>query len=129
MKNVNLLLDTHAMLWFLEGDFKKLSEKSCQIVEEVEKFVSMVSLWEIAVKKDIRKLKLKSDFNGLVELIESNAFKILNIQFSHLQRSIALELHHRNPFDRLLIAQAIEENLQVVTKDPSFSSYPIKTIW
>jgi PIN domain nuclease of toxin-antitoxin system len=128
---VNILLDTHAMLWFLEGDHQRLSEKSKNAIEAKvnSKFVSIASLWEISIKINIGKLKLQNDLDGLQRLINSNGFKILSIQLTHLKTNLKLELRHRDPFDRLIISQAATEDFHVVTKDPNFSLYPIKTIW
>jgi PIN domain nuclease of toxin-antitoxin system len=128
---VNIVLDTHALLWFLEGDFDRLSEKARTHTEETRdiKFVSIASLWEIAIKMNLGKLKLRNDLDGLQGLLHSNGFVPLEIKLAHLKVNLNLELHHRDPFDRLIISQAIAENLQVVTKDPNFSLYPIQTIW
>jgi PIN domain nuclease of toxin-antitoxin system len=128
---VNIVLDTHALLWFLEGDFDRLSEKARTHTEETSdiKFVSIASLWEIAIKMNLGKLKLRNDLDGLQGLLHSNGFVPLEIKLAHLKVNLNLELHHRDPFDRLIISQAIAENLQVVTKDPNFSLYPIQTIW
>jgi PIN domain nuclease of toxin-antitoxin system len=119
------------MIWFLEGDFQKVSEKSRYAVEaEVNnKFVSITSLWEVAVKMNIGKLKLQNDLDTLQELIVTNGFRMLNIELKHLKENTKLGLYHRDPFDRLIISQAAAEEFQVVTKDPNFSLYPIKTIW
>jgi PIN domain nuclease of toxin-antitoxin system len=128
---MNILLDTHTLIWFLEGERKKLSEKSLSSIENEQNqiFVSIASVWEISIKINIGKLELKNDFNQLMELLDHNNFILLTIQFKHLQKIINLDLIHRDPFDRLLIAQAISQDLQVVTKDPNFSRYNIKTIW
>ena len=128
---MNILLDTHAMLWYLEGDFQKLSDKSKYEIEATSnsKLVSIASLWEVTIKINIGKLKLKNDIGGLHELVITNGFRILDINLQHLKANINLELFHRDPFDRLLIAQAIAGDFHIVTKDPNFSLYPIKTIW
>ena len=119
------------MLWFIEGDHQRLSEKSKNIIETKvnNKFVSIVSLWEITVKINIGKLKLQNDLDALQSLISLNGFKMINIQLAHLKTNLELKLHHRDPFDRLIISQAVTENFHVVTKDDNFSLYPIKTIW
>ena len=119
------------MLWYLEGDFQKLSDKSKYEIEATSnsKLVSIASLWEVTIKINIGKLKLKNDIGGLHELVITNGFRILDINLQHLKANINLELFHRDPFDRLLIAQAIAGDFHIVTKDPNFSLYPIKTIW
>jgi PIN domain nuclease of toxin-antitoxin system len=128
---MNILLDTHTLIWFLEGERNKLSKKSLNSIEDEQNqiFVSIASVWEISIKINIGKLELKNDFNQLIGLLEYNNFNLLTIQFKHLQKIINLEVYHRDPFDRLLIAQAISQDFQIVTKDPAFSNYPIKTIW
>ena len=94
------------------------------------KTVSVVSLWEIAIKASIGKLILTTPFDRLFpNQIHSNGFKLMPIEAEHLSAVINLPFHHRDPFDRLLIAQAIEENLTVVTSDDIFDSYSIKRIW
>jgi PIN domain nuclease of toxin-antitoxin system len=128
---VNTILDTHAMLWFIEGDHEKLSGKAIAHIEGNShvKFVSIASLWEISVKMNIGKLRLRNDLDGLQALLVSNGFMPLEIKLEHLKTNLKLDLHHRDPFDRLMISQAIAEDLQIITKDPNFSLYPIKTIW
>jgi PIN domain nuclease of toxin-antitoxin system len=119
------------MLWFLEGDYRSLSEKSRHTIETSTNsiFVSIVSLWEVTVKINIGKLKLRNSLDGLQTLMASNGFRTLDIQLDHLKANLKLELHHRDPFDRLIISQAVTEGFRVVTKDRNFSLYPIKTIW
>ncbi len=128
---MKIRLDTHTLIWFLEGHRNRLSEKARNSIEDEQnlKYVSNASIWEISLKVNIGKLELINDFNQLINLIDYNGFHNLPIHFRHLQKIISLELRHRDPFDRLLIAQALSENFQIVTKDPAFSLYPIQTIW
>lgn len=128
---MKVLIDTHALLWFLEGDQKKLSSIALNSImsDANEKYVSIASLWEIAIKVNIGKLQLLSDFSRLESLIASNGFQIVAIEYHHLIEYEKMEIHHRDPFDRILVAQAAREGFQIITKDPNLSFYKIKTIW
>lgn len=107
------LLDTSSFLWFIGGS-KKLSAKAREVMENYdnELVMSVASLWEIAIKLSIGKLELSEPFDRLIpEKIEENAIDILQINLSHLSAMMRLPLHHRDPFDRLIIAQGIFEKL------------------
>jgi Uncharacterized protein conserved in bacteria len=128
---MKLLLDTHALLWFIGND-PQLSAPARQHIENParEKFVSAVSLWEIAVKLSLKKLKLPRPFAEVFpQQLEVNGFELLLVSCAHLNQVVSLPFHHRDPFDRLLIAQAIADDMTVVTRDPEFSKYPVKTLW
>ena len=92
-------------------------------------YVSIVSLWEIAIKASLGKLTLKIEFSELQVLVRQNGFPELAISFDHLQRLRTLSLHHRDPFDRLIIAQGIEEQMTIVTSDPLFKQYQVSVLW
>ncbi len=128
---MKVLIDTHILLWFLEGDRQKISGAALAAVQDQtnEKFVSIASLWEVVIKVNIGKLPMRTTFQSFLALIPANGFQVLSLQSSHLLKYLDLPLHHRDPFDRILVAQSINDNLSVVTKDPNFSVYPIKTIW
>jgi len=128
---MKLLLDTHIFLWFIAGDLK-LSLTARTLIEDSanEKFVSAVSLWEIAIKHSIGKLDLSDDFDVLFpKQLEMNGFEMLAVKIEHLSNLISLPFHHRDPFDRLLIAQTIAENMQIVSVDRVFDSYKITRHW
>jgi PIN domain nuclease of toxin-antitoxin system len=128
---MKLLLDTHALLWFIGND-PQLSAPARQGIEnpEHEKFVSAASLWEIAVKLSLEKLKLPRPFAEVFpQQLEVNGFGLLPISCAQLSRLIELPFHHRDPFDRLLVAQAMADGMTIVTRDPEFSKYPSKTLW
>ena len=127
---MDLLLDTNAFLWFCE-DNPKLSPIGKQYIENPNNasFISMASLWEIAIKLSLGKLKLKIPFEKFVELVEDNGFKILSITFEHALNVSKLEFHHRDPFDRLLISQGIVEDIPIITADTAFDKYKINRIW
>jgi PIN domain nuclease of toxin-antitoxin system len=124
---MKLLLDTHIFLWFIVGDLK-LGSKARLLIEDAanEKFVSAASLWEIAVKHSLGKLNLSDDFDALFpKQLEINGFEMLPIKTTHLSKLISLPFYHRDPFDRLIAAQAISENMQIVSVDEIFDSYKI----
>ena len=124
-----VLLDTHAFLWWCE-DARELSKKARKIISEEECFLSLASLWEIAIKISLGKLKLPVTFNRYVpEQMALNSFSRLEIGFRHIAGCAELPWHHRDPFDRLLIAQALEEDLGVVSRDRVFEQYGIRRIW
>jgi PIN domain nuclease of toxin-antitoxin system len=127
---MNLLLDTHAFIWFVEGSFELSSKAKNAILDEDNvKYVCVVSLWEMSIKVAQGKLNLKSPFETVLDDVYNNGFKLYDINFNHILKNTTLEWHHRNPFDRLLISQAIVDNFTVVTKDENFPSYPIQIIW
>jgi PIN domain nuclease of toxin-antitoxin system len=124
--NQTLLLDTHTFIWFIEGDPKLPLVIRTSIENQYNfSFVSTVSLWEIAIKVSLGKLELNTDFSRLKLLIDQNGFQMLNINFEHLERVKILPYHHRDPFDRLIIAQGMEEEMIVVTKDDALNAYDV----
>ena len=128
---MRLLLDTHTFLWFIEGN-DKLSDLAHELIIDIDNqiLLSVVSLWEIAVKVNIGKLTLALPFRDLMwEQLSLNEIEILFIKFNHLSELLDLPLHHRDPFDRLIIAQAMAEDLPTVTRDAAFQAYPIRVIW
>jgi PIN domain nuclease of toxin-antitoxin system len=127
---MNYLIDTHTLLWFLWGS-EKLSYKAKQIIENTDNkvFISIVSIWEIAIKANIGKLVLPKSFESLQSDLKRFDIEILPIYFSHTKIYLTLELHHRDPFDRILVAQCIDEDLILVSADEIFDTYAIKQIW
>jgi len=124
------LLDTHTFIWFVEGD-TLLSAKARKAIEEkgVENFVSIASLWEIAIKISLGKLELKTPFSRILEEIVKNGFKLLPITFEDTLTLSNLPFHHRDPFDRIIISQCISRNIAALSKDRAFESYEITVIW
>lgn len=125
------LLDTHAFLWFLNGD-NQLSSKAKKCIEDTSQtnFISIASIWEISIKLNLNKLKLAFSLEELKNEIVKNNFEILPLDFEHIIQLSTLENHHRDPFDRILISQAIAENLQIITKDSNFIFYnQIEIVW
>lgn len=121
---MDYLLDTHTLLWFLDGS-NDLSPTSRKIIEEKNSvvLVSLVSIWEITIKQSLGKLVLNFDFLELKNKLDENDFQFLPIDYEHITRLSVLPMNHRDPFDRLLISQAITENLVLISKDSVFSSY------
>ena len=126
-----VLVDTHAFLWFVFDD-PRLSDSAASVIESPSRptLLSVASLWEIALKVNIGKLLLGMPFETFIdEGINRRDVELLAIELPHVTRSARLPLLHRDPFDRLLIAQAQSERLPVLTADERFSGYPIETIW
>ncbi len=125
------VLDTQALLWFVNGDSslpKKMSEQF--ITNENQIFISYVSIWEIGIKNAIGKLHLSKNLQYFIDSeIKDYKFHLLDIQLSHIIQAVSLPLHHRDPFDRLLIAQSIIENIPVISSDTMFDQYGINRIW
>ena len=123
------LLDTHTLLWFLR-DSPQLSKKALEIITTENKvYVSIASLWEIAIKKSIGKLEFEHSIEKIAELCHEKDILILQIQPKYFDKIIELPNIHNDPFDRLIIAQAIIENLVIITKDKIIPKYSVKTIW
>jgi PIN domain nuclease of toxin-antitoxin system len=127
---MNYILDTHIVIWFLNGD-DKLSAKSKEIIENQEnlKFVSIATIWEIAIKISLDKFKFDKGFKKFLDLIEDNGFEIIPISFDHALTVSTLEFIHRDPFDRLIISQALTDNLTIITKDEYIEKYDVRTTW
>jgi PIN domain nuclease of toxin-antitoxin system len=128
---VRLLLDTHALLWFLLDD-PKLSVTARDLVDDpgndIE--ISPATYWEIAIKVSLRKYELPEPFEVFIEReISINNFHILHIEPKHTAALTRMPFHHRDPFDRLLIAQAMVEQIPIVSADPAFDAYAITRLW
>lgn len=128
---MRVLLDTHVFLWWVEGN-RALPVKARAALADRnnECLFSLVSVWELAIKTGLGKLKLALPVQRyVVEHVAANGFQMLDIRMAHVGRVESLPAHHGDPFDRLLIAQALEEKLPVVTADPVFREYGVKRIW
>lgn len=123
---MKLLLDTHVLLWYLEGH-TNLSVTQRQLIEDRRNqvAVSAVSLWEMTIKVSIGKLALLDDLATIEETLLQQGIHVLPIQTAHLQRLLSLPFHHRDPFDRLIIAQALTEEMTLVSDDAAFSAYAV----
>lgn len=127
---MKLLLDTHAFLWFIE-DSPKLSAAAKGLLEsETDLLLSVASVWEMAIKISIGKLSLPPPFDEFVsEQLDKNTIQLFPVKLDHLGLVATLPFHHRDPFDRLLIAQAITEQCPIVSIDDKFDAYPVKRLW
>lgn len=124
---MKLLLDTHTFLWFVDDD-PKLSNRLKDLIEDTSNvsYLSVASLWEMSIKFNLGKLTLDPNYEEFVnrEVITSS-IQLLNIELSHLRINATLPFHHRDPFDRLIIAQSIAENIPIVTLDSAFDKYSV----
>jgi PIN domain nuclease of toxin-antitoxin system len=128
---MRLLLDTHAFLWFVMGS-PNLSASARALIEDVanERFLSVASLWEMAIKVSIGRLTLSAPFDVLIpDQLSLNGIELLGIEVSHTSAVSTLFFHHRDPFDRLLVAQAIVENMPLISVDTAFDMYAVKRLW
>jgi PIN domain nuclease of toxin-antitoxin system len=128
---MRLLLDTHVFLGWVQ-DAREISRRARAAIAnpENECRLSLVSCWEMAIKSSLEKLQLPAPLETFVpEQLAANRFTPLGIEFRHITRVARLRFHHRDPFDRLLAAQALEEDIAVVSRDPIFRSYGVKRIW
>ena len=128
---MKVLVDTHTFIWGLL-ESHRLSPGSRQILrtDEHELVFSLVSLWEIAIKIKIGKLNaIGSSVAYIRDEMDAYGMELLPIRYEHILQLEALPIHHSDPFDRLLIAQAIAESLPILTHDRVFSLYPVKVIW
>jgi len=124
---MRVLLDTHALIWAL-ADSDQLSDRAREVIVDLENqiLVSATSAIEIAVKRSMQKLEAPDD---LLLAIDGAGFIPITIDFATAERLASLPFHHRDPFDRLLIAQALTEGVPIVTRDPAFGAYAVSTIW
>jgi PIN domain nuclease of toxin-antitoxin system len=121
---VNLLLDTHVLIWWDEG--RRISAEARAAVEEADTvYVSAASAWEIAIKTGLGRLRPTRTVD---KAVRDSGFVELPITFRHAERVATLPAHHRDPFDRLLVAQAEVEELALVTRDPVFGRYRVAVI-
>ncbi len=127
---MKLLLDTHAFIWFVEND-NNLPESVRNLIENIENetLISIASLWEIAIKASLNKLELKNNIESIIKNMSLNGFSILEILPEHIITVSKLPFHHRDPFDRIIIAQSLTENIKIVGRDIIFKEYNVDLIW
>jgi PIN domain nuclease of toxin-antitoxin system len=124
------LLDTHTVIWLAENSVK-LSLTATQTILNMENrmYASIASAWEVAIKCGLNKLRLDNGVKDFFEMIESNGITVVPIKGMHLVALQKLPLLHRDPFDRLLVATAISEDMSIVSADEYFSLYEVSTVW
>jgi len=128
---MRLLVDTHAFLWFANGQ-SELSSSAQALIESPENTVllSVASLWEMAIKMSLTKLTLPKSLDTFVlELVTDNTITLLPIFLNHVAAIVDLPLHHKDPFDRMLIAQAKVEQILIISRDEAFDAYGVKRLW
>ncbi|MHB9291214.1 hypothetical protein Holit_00286 [Hollandina sp. SP2] len=127
---MRFLLDTHTALWIFQ-DKGRLSSGAMTVMDDLsaELFISIVSAWEIAIKISIGKLKLSGGVTGFLETVVRNDIGILGISPQSLEAVESLPLHHRDPFDRIVVATAQTGNLSIITADTNIPLYGVSVIW
>ncbi len=123
------LLDTHAFLWYLLGDSNLGSKAKEAIDTKTGLYFSIDRLWEISIKINVGKLQLNRQFEDLPKELEYINVQILPITFEDTNIYTSLPLHHRDPFDRILVAQAMNHSLVLISRDEAFDAYPIQRVW
>lgn len=127
---MNLLLDTHTLIWYTEGSDRLSSIAKSEIRNPANtKFISIASLWEIAIKSSRNKLELKQSFVEVIRFLQVNDMQILDVKIDHLKMLLTLPYNHNDPFDRLIISQAISESMTVISIDKHFSDYDVNVTW
>jgi PIN domain nuclease of toxin-antitoxin system len=128
---VRLLLDTHALLWFLWDD-RRLPRHVADLIEDPAnlKLVSIASAWEIAIKWSLGKLTLQQPLDAFLrDQVWNGGFNILRVELPHLLAVSSLPLHHRDPFDRMLIAQSQVEGAHLLSAETLFDRYGVQRVW
>jgi PIN domain nuclease of toxin-antitoxin system len=128
---MSYLLDTHTFLWFINDD-GALSSSARTLIEDPANtlYLSMASIWEMAIKVSLGKLEIPSPFTDFIEnQMRENTIILLDIKTAHTGFVAALPFHHRDPFDRLMIAQSIYESLPIIGSDPLFDNYGVTRLW
>ncbi len=128
---MNALLDTHVFMWWITDD-PRMSQRARQVFgnPDVDLLLSAASAWEIAIKAGAGKLELEGDLERFVpEQLDENGIEVLPVELAHALRAGTLPGHHRDPFDRLLVAQAQLERIPIVTGDPLMKLYDVEVIW
>ena len=128
---MKVLLDTHAFLWLMADDARLSSKARAAFLDEKnEIFLSIVSVWEMAIKSGLKKLKLPLPVADYVSTrAEMHNITLLNISLDHLATVETLPLHHKDPFDRLIISQSISDKFTILSDDEDFDAYGVKRLW
>lgn len=126
---MNYLIDTHILIWFIEGN-EKLDKQAQSLIADPANdiYISQASLWEMTIKISIGKLSLSISLSELEVFLSNNQFQILETKFSHYEMLQNLPFHHQDPFDRMIIAQAKAEDYTLITNDDRFKLYDVKLL-
>lgn len=127
---MNYILDSHAFIWFINGD-NQLPTNLVKIIKDCNTscFLSVASIWEITIKHSINRLELAGGFDNIQNFLIANDIQLLHLSFEHFQVLNTLDFHHKDPFDRIIISQGINEKITIITKDEDFKKYNVKTLW
>ena len=124
------LLDIHVFLWLIQGDPQLSGQVRSIIADDTNQLnFSVVSIWEVVIKLNIGKLKIEHSTEDIYQLLAQLKIEFLPIERLDLDRYLTLPLHHRDPFDRLIISQAIDRELILISADGSFDLYPVQRLW
>ena len=127
---MNILLDTHVLWWLLNGSDKIPTAVANKILSGQNTiFISVASVWEVAIKMSIGKLDFNGGIDGFINALEDENFTLLEISKEHIKTVASLPLIHRDPFDRMLIAQAMSENIPIMTTDSEIQKYDVEHMW
>jgi PIN domain nuclease of toxin-antitoxin system len=127
---MNALLDTHTFLWAISANPRLSHNAEKLFVGPSDLWISMASIWEIIIKSQVGRMPLPTPVGSyVVKKLAENRIQTLPITLNHVMRVEDMSMHHRDPFDRMLIAQALDQHLPIVTADPIFSRYPVDVIW
>lgn len=128
--SVRYLIDTHAFLWLATDDPQLApAARNIFVDHEQECFLSAASVWEMAIKSSLGKLTLATSLEHLVRGGLERGLRLLDVTASHAYRIERLPFHHRDPFDRILVAQAMHEGMELISRDPQLDLYPVRRIW
>ena len=128
---MRVLLDTHPMYWYIEGD-PQLSATAETLIQDTanEVLISPASYWEIAIKVSLGKWKMNRTYEDFIDIgLDKYGFQVLPILPTHTARLIGLPFHHKDPFDRLLVAQALVEGIPIISNDTGLDFYGITRLW
>lgn len=127
---MNYLLDTHAFIWFSEDDAQLPVDAKLAIEDEENSiYLSIVSLWEMAIKVSLDKLELSKPLEDITREVDRSRIQWLPLTVNQVHQLKMLPFHHRDPFDRTIIAQGLVEQFTIITKDSVFSNYGVSTLW
>jgi PIN domain nuclease of toxin-antitoxin system len=127
---MKLLLDTHAFLWLVAGD-RRLSPTARRVLAapKAQPLLSLASVWELAIKSSLGRLTLPEPLDTYLAKKFSTNLRLLSVDLSHVVAVERLPFHHQDPFDRLLVAQALSERLPIVTRDREIRKYGVEVVW